>query len=136
MMVWGTAFLATGIAFLGLDALWLSIAANRLYRPKLGPLLLDGFNVAPAVAFYIVYIVGILVFAVSPALVTGRWTTALARGALLGLIAYATYDLTNQATLRGWSSAVTVADLCWGTMLTGTAASIGFIAGRWMLARG
>jgi len=136
MLAWGTAYLATGIAFLGLDAMWLGVAASRLYRPKLGSLLLDSFNAAPAVAFYLIYIAGILMFAVSPALATGRWTTALARGAMLGLVAYATYDLTNQATLRGWSSTVTFADLCWGTVLTGTAASIGFLAARWMFARG
>jgi len=136
MMLWGVAYVVTGIVFLGLDAVWLSLAASRLYRPRLGPLLLDGFNVAPAAAFYLIYMAGILVFAVSPALATGRWTTALTRGALLGLTAYATYDLTNQATLRGWSSAVTIADLCWGTVVTGVAASIGFIAARWMLARG
>jgi uncharacterized membrane protein len=102
----------------------------------LGDLLLDGFKPFPAIAFYILYVAGILIFAVAPALASGRWTTALARGAMLGLLAYATYDLTNQATLRGWSSVVTIADLCWGTVLTGTAATIGFMAARWMFARG
>ncbi|WP_454885052.1 DUF2177 family protein [Sphingomonas oryzagri] len=136
MSTWVLAYLATGLAFLGLDAIWLSLAASRLYRPKLGNLLLDGFNFAPAAVFYLLYIAGILIFAVSPALASGRWTTALSRGAMLGLLAYGTYDLTNQATLRGWPMAITVADLCWGTVLTGTTATIGFIAARWMLARG
>ncbi|MDH7639357.1 DUF2177 family protein [Sphingomonas oryzagri] len=133
---WASAALATAISFLALDSIWLSLAAGRLYRPRLGPLLLDQFNVAPAAAFYLIYLAGILVFAVAPSLASGRWTTALARGAMLGLVAYATYDLTNQATLRGWSTTVTIADLCWGTFVTATAATIGFTVARWMLARG
>jgi uncharacterized membrane protein len=133
---WISAALATAISFLALDSIWLSFAASRLYRPKLGSLVLERFNVAPAAAFYLIYLVGILMFAVAPALATGRWTTALARGALLGLVAYATYDLTNQATLRGWSATVTIADLCWGSFVTATAALIGFSVARWMIARG
>src|SRR5262245_38603965 len=116
----GTAF-ATAISFLALDSIWLSLAASRLYRPRLGSLLLERFNMAPAAAFYLIYLAGILVFAIAPALVTGRWTTALMRGAMLGLVAYATYDLTNQATLRGWLVTVTIADLCWGSFVTATA---------------
>jgi len=133
---WISAAFTTAISFLALDSIWLSFAASRLYRPRLGSLLLDRFDVAPAAAFYLIYLAGILVFAVSPALVTGRWTTALARGTMLGLVAYSTYDLTNQATLRGWSVTVTIADLCWGSFVTATAASLGFIAARWMIARG
>jgi len=136
MLAWIVVYLVTGLAFLGIDAVWLSLAANRLYRPKLGNLLLDSFSVAPAAAFYALYISGILIFAVAPALAGGRWTGALWRGAMLGLLAYGTYDLTNQATLRGWPVSITIADLCWGTFLTGTAASVGFIAARWILARG
>ena len=85
---------------------------------------------APAAAFYLLYVAGILFFAVFPALATGRWTTALGRGAALGLVAYATYDLTNAATLRGWSTTVTIADLCWGTALTALAATVGYLATR------
>lgn len=136
MLGWITAYCATGLAFLGLDAIWLSLAASRLYRPKLGHLLLDGFKPAPAAAFYLIYIAGILIFAIAPALAAGRWGTATTRGMMLGFLAYATYDLTNQATLRGWPMAVTIADLCWGTALTGAAATAGFIAARWMFARG
>jgi uncharacterized membrane protein len=133
---WVSAALATAISFLALDTIWLSLAASRLYRPRLGPLLLERFNMAPAAAFYLIYLAGILMFAVAPALATGRWRTALARGAMLGLVAYATYDLTNQATLRGWSVTVTIADLFWGCFVTATAATIGFTVARWMLARG
>ena len=124
------AYLATAIAFLGIDAVWLSLSASRLYKPKLGGMLLDKFNVAPAAAFYLLYVAGILFFAVFPALASGRWTTALGRGAALGLVAYATYDLTNEATLRGWSTTVTIADLCWGTILTALAATAGYLVTR------
>ena len=133
---WIATAVATAISFLALDSIWLSLAAGRLYRPRLGSLLLEQFAIAPAAAFYLIYVAGILAFAIAPALETGRWTSALARGAMLGLVAYATYDLTNQATLRGWSATVTIADLCWGSFVTATAATIGFTVARSMLARG
>lgn len=135
MGAWIAVYFAAGVAFLGLDAVWLSFAANRLYRPHIGELMLPTFNMAPAVGFYLVYIAGILFFAVQPALESGRWTTALLRGAALGFLAYGTYDLTNQATLRGWSSTVTVADLIWGTFVTGVAAAVGFAVASRMIGK-
>lgn len=140
MLPWIIAYFATGLAFLGIDAVWLSLAANKLYRPNIGPLMLDKFSVPPAALFYLVYIAGIVFFAIAPAMAPesaggGRWTVALARGAALGCLCYATYDLTNQATLKGWSTTVTIADLCWGTFVTGAAASLGFLALKWALAR-
>ena len=132
MRIWIISYLATALAFLGCDAVWLGFMATRLYRPRLGGLIREDFAIAPAVAFYVIYVAGIVVFAILPARATGLWTTAMARGAMLGLVAYATYDLTNQATLRGWPLAITVADLCWGTLLTGLAATVGFIATRAM----
>ncbi len=122
----------TALVFLALDAVWLTTMADRLYRPALGKLMLDRFDVAPAVAFYAIYLVGVLVFAVRPGLESGRWSTALGLGALLGLVAYATYDLTNQATLRDWPWRVTIADLCWGTVVTGAAAAAGCRVTAWL----
>jgi uncharacterized membrane protein len=133
---WIGGFIASGVGFLVCDVAWLSFAAGRIYRPRLGSLLRDDFALVPAVLFYGIYISGILLFAVAPALESGRWTTALGRGAALGFFAYATYDLTNQATLRGWSAMVTVIDLAWGTVLTGTAALAGFAAMRWLAGPG
>ncbi|MCQ4062165.1 DUF2177 family protein, partial [Klebsiella pneumoniae] len=78
-----------------------------------------------AIAFYLLYILGIMIFAVGPALKTGQWQTALLWGALLGFFCYMTYDLTNQATLRVWSLKVTILDMIWGTFLTGSAAAVG-----------
>lgn len=128
MGAWIIAYIAAGVVMLGLDAAWLSLAAGRLYRPRLGEMLLDNFRLAPAILFYIVYIAAILVLAVQPAITSGRPTAALLRGAALGFVAYATYDLTNQATLRGWSSVVTLADLGWGTTLTAIVAASGLLA--------
>lgn len=119
------AYVATAVIFLALDAVWLSVMAERLYRPALGRMMLDKFDVAPAAIFYLLYVSGMVVFAVAPALESGRWTTALGLGALFGLVAYATYDLTNQATLRDWPLRVTIADLCWGTFATAVASTLG-----------
>lgn len=121
------AFVATAIAFLAIDAVWLTLAASRLYKPLLGDALAETFRLGPAVAFYVIYVVGLVFFAVMPALQSGRWLTALGFGALFGFCAYATYDLTNQATLKDWPLAITLADLAWGTFLSGVAASIGFL---------
>lgn len=130
MKTYGVAYLATGLVFLAIDAIWLMLAAPRLYRPLMGDMLLESFRLVPAILFYMIYIAGIVVFAVAPAFASERWTTATFYGACLGFVAYATYDLTNQATLRNWPAAVTVADLCWGTFLTASAATIGFLIAR------
>jgi len=126
----GIAYAVTGIVFLGLDAIWLSLAGPRLYRPLLGGMLTDGFKIMPAILFYVVYIAGVVFFAVRPALGQSAWTVAALHGAALGFVAYATYDLTNQATLRDWPIVITIADLCWGTALTCAAATLGFLVTR------
>ena len=126
------AYAAAAVVFLALDAVWLTTMAERLYRPALGRLMLDRFEVAPAIAFYTLYVAGIVVFAVLPGLEARRWTTALGLGAMLGLVAYATYDLTNQATLRGWAWKVTIADLCWGTFVTAAAAAAACRITAWL----
>lgn len=120
------AYVATFLAFMAIDAVWLTTMASRLYKPYLGEILATDFRPVPAVIFYLLYIFGLVYFAVRPALATGDWKTALVQGAAFGFFCYATYDLTNQATLKTWSTVVTVADLVWGTFLSGTAAVIGF----------
>ena len=126
-MTWIVAFVAAAIAFGVLDALWLGWAGDNFYRPRLGDMLADSFRVAPALVFYVAYIAGIVWFAVRPGLTGGVGTAAL-NGALLGALCYATYDLTNQATLRQWSTTVTVADICWGAFATAVAASVATFA--------
>ena len=128
-------YVAAALVMLGLDSIWLTLTADRLYRPLIGELMLDGFRPAPAIAFYALYLCGVVVFAVRPALATGRWTTALASGALFGLVAYGTYDLTNQATLKIWSTALTLADMAWGSILTALAAGAGYGAAARLVKR-
>jgi uncharacterized membrane protein len=127
MKIYILSYLATGIVFLVCDVVWLSTAGNSIYRPLLGDLLLEKFRLVPAVAFYLIYLTGTMFFAISPAIVSGRWTTALTNGAMFGFFAYATYDLTNQATLKSWSMTVTIVDLCWGTVLTAIASTLGYL---------
>ncbi|TCK23640.1 putative membrane protein [Ancylobacter aquaticus] len=124
------AYASTGLVFLALDALWLGFMSSRVYRPLIGELMAEQPNWPPAVLFYVLYIAGVVVFAVQPALASGRWTTALALGAFLGLVAYGTYDLTNHATLRNWPAAMTAIDLAWGTLLTALATTAGMLITR------
>ncbi|MFO1144508.1 MAG: DUF2177 family protein [Amaricoccus sp.] len=120
------AYLVTAVLFLGMDAVWLTLAGPRLYRPELGDLMLEHFRLAPAAVFYLLYVIGILIFAVQPAAVSGRWHTALLYGALFGFFAYGTYDFTNLATIKGWSSLVSFVDLAWGTFATGVSAALAY----------
>ncbi len=122
------AYAAAALAMLGMDAVWLRMAADRLYRPLLGDILLLGFRPAPAILFYLLYVVGIVIFAVRPALAGGGWSAAAINGALLGFFCYATYDLTNQATLKTWPVTVTIVDMGWGTFLTACVATVGYLA--------
>lgn len=121
------AYVVTAVLFLGMDAVWLTLAGPRLYRPELGALMLETFRLAPAAGFYLLYVVGIVIFAIQPALVSGRWQTALLYGALFGFFAYGTYDFTNLATIKGWSSLVSFVDLAWGTFATGVSAALGYV---------
>ena len=130
MKIYVLSYLATGVVFLGCDVIWLSITGSSLYRPLLGDLLLEKFRWAPAVAFYLIYMAGIVFFATSRAIATGQWSSAFIHGGLFGFVAYATYDLTNQATLRSWSTTITILDLCWGTILTAGAATLGYLIAR------
>jgi uncharacterized membrane protein len=126
------AYIGAAVVMLALDAVWLTLTANSLYRPLIGELMLDGFRPVPAFAFYALYLCGVVIFAIRPALARGRWTTALALGALFGFFAYATYDLTNQATLKIWATAITLADMAWGSVLTALTATGGYLAAaRW-----
>lgn len=120
------AYVATGLAMLALDAVWLTLMSPRLYQPRLGELLAARPALEPAVAFYVVYVAGIVALAVRPALRDGGWRRLLANAAALGLVAYATYDLTNQATLKTWSTMVTLVDMAWGALVTVAAASAGY----------
>ncbi len=122
------AYIATAIVFFGMDFVWLGTMVNTLYKPRLGALLLDKPIMGVAGLFYAVYVVGIVAFAVLPALRDGDWTRAAWGGALLGLVAYGTYDMTNLSTIRGWSVAVSLADWTWGVVVTAVSAVVGYAA--------
>lgn len=117
------ALIATALIFGALDAVWLNSMYTRLYQPEIGELL-GPLRWGPALAFYVLYMIGIQIFAVAPALASGKWVTALVYGALFGFFCYATYDLTNHATMKVWSLKVTVLDIIWGTVATGSAAAL------------
>ncbi len=124
------AYLASGAVFLAMDGGWLALVAPKLYRPIIGELMAGTVRPAPAAAFYLIYVAGLLYLAVRPAWRTDEWTTALVSGLVLGLVAYGAYDLTNHATLKVWSLKITLADMAWGAIASGSAASAGFLASR------
>lgn len=130
MLKFAIAYAAAAAVFLVADGFWLGLVAKSFYRNAIGPMMAEQVNVAAAAVFYLLYIVGVVVFAVSPAFETGSWRTALVFGALFGLFAYATYDLTNLATLRDWPLRFAVVDLAWGTFVTALAAVAGYSAAR------
>lgn len=128
-------YLTTALVFCLLDFVWLGFLAKDFYAAEIGPLLLARPRMGPAAAFYLLYVFGIISFAVLPALDTDRWQKALGYGALLGLVAYATYDLSNLATLKGWSMRLALVDIAWGTIATAGAATAGFWLTRVVSAR-
>jgi uncharacterized membrane protein len=118
------------IVFIAVDATWLSVMGSILYRPTLGDILSPGLRWAPAVSFYLIYPIGALVLAVLPALRQGNLFAAIAHAALFGAIAYATYDLTNFATLRNWTLQITLIDIVYGAFATALASAVGFWVGQ------
>ena len=112
------------LVFAAVDMVWLLVIAKDLYKNKIGFLMADRVNIPAAVFFYLLYIAAIVFFAVEPALAKDSALYALQAGAFFGLVAYATYDLTNLATLRDWPISITVIDLLWGTFITGTTATL------------
>ena len=103
-----------------LDFLWLGFIAKKLYYSEMGSVLLEKPNMLPALLFYIIYVVGVVVFVINPALERGSWQYALGMGSLFGLVAYATYDLTGLAAVKGFSAKIVAIDLAWGVVLTAT----------------
>jgi uncharacterized membrane protein len=107
-----------------LDGAWISFAVGRLYKPGIGHLMADKPMALPAVVFYLLYAAGVTYLITLPALAAGGWAQAAVRGAVFGLVAYGTYDLTSFAIMRGWPANVTIADMIWGLVLTGVTAGI------------
>ena len=122
----------TVLGFLVIDFVWLTVVAQRFYQKHLGSFLREDPIVAAAAFFYLLYLVGVLVFVVLPALEAESFVRAVVLGALFGLIAYATFDLTCYALFEGFPVIVVVVDLVWGAVLTASVSAIGYAAGRWL----
>ena len=123
-------WLATLVAFLALDAVWISMVALEMFKSQLGNTLRPTPMVSAIVAFYLIYAVGLVVLAVRPALAAGSARTAATSGAMLGLTSYCTYDLTNLALIERYTVSLAVADLIWGTVASMLAAIAGYAVGR------
>jgi uncharacterized membrane protein len=125
-------YVATLVVFFAIDMLWLGLVARSFYQKHLGFLLASPPNWTAAFIFYLLFIAGILIFVVVPGLKADSLKSTLLHAALFGLITYATYDLTNQATVKDWPWLVTVVDLIWGIVLCVTVSLAGFMAGKWL----
>ena len=127
-VVW--AYIGALLAFLVLDGLWLGVLMSSTYKELLGPLMLVQPKWGPAISFYLLYVVGVVFFVVLPSLARGSARRAAVSGAFFGLVAYGTYDLTNWATLQGWSTQLALMDWAWGALLTCLASLSGYWTAR------
>ncbi len=117
-------YLIALLIFVVMDMVWLKLVAKSFYTRQIGFLMNPKINWVAALLFYLLFIAGLIVFVVTPALNTQSWMQALFRGALFGLITYATYDLTNLATIKNWPLSLTIIDLIWGSVLAGSVSMI------------
>lgn len=123
-------YFITLIAFLGIDSFWLGLVAPSFYRSQIGYIMAENPNFLAAGFFYLLFIFGMVIFIIEPGVREQTLTQAVTRGALFGLVTYATYDLTNLATLEGWPVLVTVVDLIWGTVLSAAVTLVSVWAGK------
>jgi uncharacterized membrane protein len=119
-------YLLTAVIFFALDIAWLGFVAKNIYARYLGHLLKSQFNLVAGGIFYLIFIAGILIFAVYPAVNKNSFATAVVLGALFGFFTYATYDLTNLATLKDWPLIISLVDIAWGSFLTGVVSASGY----------
>ena len=119
-------YLITLPVFFAIDMIWLGLVAKNFYQKHIGQLLAPSVNWTAAISFYLMFIAGMIVFVIYPAIEKNSWTHALIYGAMFGLITYATYDLTNLATLKDWSLTVTIADMIWGAVLSSSVSTISY----------
>lgn len=113
--------------FFAIDMLWLGIIAKDFYRAQIGSLLKSDVNWTAAIIFYLIFIAGLVVFVITPAMEKGSWTYAILLGALFGFVCYATYDLTNLAVAKDWPLFVTIVDLAWGAVLAASVSTITYL---------
>jgi len=120
-------YITSFVVFFLVDLFWLVVVANKLYKKYLGFIMKDSPNWGAAIIFYLLYIAGLVFFVIQPAIEKGSWQQALFTGLFFGFITYATYDLTNLATLKDWPFTITVIDLIWGTVLGGTVSILTYL---------
>lgn len=120
------------VTFLLIDGIWLGVVARGFYKKHLGYLLAPNPNWTAALLFYLLFVAGVVFFVTVPGLQAGSWKAVLLRGAFFGLITYATYDLTNLATVKEWPMIVTVVDMMWGAVLSMVVGAVGVFFGRRM----
>lgn len=123
-------YLVALAAFLAIDLLWLGLVARPFYQQQIGFLMADSPNWLVAMLFYLLFIVGLMVFVIVPGVEANSLKTTLLKAALFGLVTYATYDLTNLATLKDWPALLSIVDMFWGTFLSASVSFIGFSAGK------
>ena len=125
-------YLLTTVVFFAVDMAWLGLIAKGLYKKYLGSFLSDKVNWPAAIIFYLLFIIGIFYFAILPAVEKNSLATAIISGALFGFFTYATYDLTNLATLKDWPLPIVFIDIIWGAVLTGIVSTAGFYIVKWV----
>lgn len=130
VMKYATPYIAAAVSLLALDIIWLGFIAKSLYRTDLGPLMADSVNIPAAVGFYLLYVVGLMIFVITPEIPGGSWQRAVLFGALFGFFAYMTYDLSNLATLRGVTWRLALTDMAWGAFASAAASLAGVLAGK------
>ena len=119
--------------FFVIDILWLGVVAKGFYRKKLNFILSPDVNWVAAIVFYLIYIAGIIFFAVRPAVIAASWRQAAVLGALFGFFTYATYDLTNMATIKNWPLTIVVVDILWGVCLCTVVSCLSFLISKWLI---
>jgi uncharacterized membrane protein len=123
-------YFSTALVFFAIDLIWLGLMNSRFYKVQLAGFMSDKVNWLPAILFYLLFIVGLLLLVVLPAVEHDSWIRALLLGGLLGMVAYATYDLTNLASIKNWPIVVTMVDIVWGTILAATVATISYFIAK------
>jgi uncharacterized membrane protein len=126
------AYAASALVLISLEALWIGVLAKSLYQQGIGHLMAENPRMGVALLFYVVYVAGLLLFVVVPNAQDGAWGMTLLHGALFGLVAYATYDLSNLATLKDWPLAMSLIDIAWGAFASCVAAGAGKAALNWV----
>jgi len=120
-------YLVTLTIFTAIDAVWLTVVAKKFYTKQIGFLMKENPNFLAAILFYLLFIVGLVIFVISPSVEKKSLMSAILLGGLFGLITYATYDLTNLATIKDWPILVTIVDLCWGTFLAASVSALSYL---------